>query len=71
MSDIPCQESGGEGRGERGALNAFFFWYIKLTFGKACLGGRAITDSNPLYVSAAEGSVLKTFIIFPDFYGLS
>lgn len=60
MSDIPYQESGGEGSGGW-ALSAFF-WCIKLTCGKACLGGGA--RYHPLYVSA-EGSVLKIFITLP------
>lgn len=48
---------GWAGPGRAGPEGAHFK-YIKLTCGKACLGGRAITDSVPLYVSA-DGSVLN------------
>lgn len=78
MSDIPCQESGGEaGVGAQGLSGSglfffFFFWYIKLTCGKACLGGRAITDTI-LFMCLLKGPYLRHLSLSHpiDFYGPS
>lgn len=62
MSDLPCQEWGGEGR-EEGGTHCFFLLH-KTDFWKSMSRWQRYYRYHPLYVSA-EGSVLTTFISFP------
>lgn len=71
MSDIPCQESGGDERAGLGGGTQSFFLVHKTDLWKSMSGWQSYYRYHPLYVSA-EGSVLKTFITFQTyFYGLS
>lgn len=66
------REAGRKGGGHFFFFFYFFFWYIKLTCGKACLGGRAITDTIP-FMCLLKGLHLRHFSLShpSDFYVLS